>query len=98
MTDRGATYRAGELDTPIIFRSNRFYTRGSDWYFSTREGLDQGPFSSRILPMRRYKTISAKDSFQLNWFIDIAHKFFNKCSKGYYVPTHQLEERRALLA
>lgn len=49
MTDRGATYRAGELDTPIIFRSNRFYTRGSDWYFSTREGLDQGPFSSRIL-------------------------------------------------
>ena len=50
MTDnRGVTHRAGELDVSITVRSNRFFTNGSDWYFSTREGLDQGPFPSRIL-------------------------------------------------
>lgn len=41
--------RAGEVDDSITFRSNRFFTSGNDWYFSTREGLDQGPFKSRIV-------------------------------------------------
>lgn len=47
--NRQSTRRVGEIDIPITFRSNRFFTSGSDWYFSTREGIDQGPFTSRIL-------------------------------------------------
>ena len=43
------TNRVGEVDVPVTFRSNRFFISGSDWYFSTREGVDQGPFESRII-------------------------------------------------
>ena len=43
-----ANCRAGENKVPVTFRSNRFFTSGTDWYFSTREGIDQGPFPSRI--------------------------------------------------
>ena len=50
MTDnRETSRRAGETDIPITFRSNRFFTSGSDWYFSTREGVDQGPYPSRVM-------------------------------------------------
>ena len=42
-------YRAGEIDAPISIRSNRFFSTGTSWYFSTREGTNEGPFSSRIL-------------------------------------------------
>lgn len=38
--------RRGE--TPkTFFRSDRYYTIGSDWYFSTREGNNVGPFRTR---------------------------------------------------
>ena len=47
--NREITRRAGESDVSITFRSNRFFTSGNDWYFSTREGVDQGPFESRII-------------------------------------------------
>ena len=43
------SHREGEADAPVTFRSNRFFTNGNDWYFSTREGIDQGPFESRIV-------------------------------------------------
>lgn len=39
--------RIGEQDIPITFRTNRFFTIGSDWYFSTREGKDKGPFANK---------------------------------------------------
>lgn len=29
------------------FRSDRFFTEGTDWYFTTRENTVEGPFSSR---------------------------------------------------
>lgn len=29
------------------FRSERFFSEGSSWYFSTREGTIEGPFESR---------------------------------------------------
>ena len=49
MTDnRQPTCRAGETEVPVTFRSNRFFTSGTNWYFSTREGIDQGPFPSRL--------------------------------------------------
>lgn len=44
-----ASYRNGEQDVPITFRTNRFFTEGPNWYFSTREGIDQGPFENRLL-------------------------------------------------
>jgi len=41
--------RAGEKDVPNTFRTNRFFTTGTNWYFSTREGTNEGPFASRII-------------------------------------------------
>lgn len=38
--------RSGEEER-IPFRSNRFFCVGRDWYFTTREGFDSGPFASR---------------------------------------------------
>lgn len=43
------TCRSGESDISQTFRTNRFFTSGTDWYFSTREGIDQGPYDSRLL-------------------------------------------------
>lgn len=39
--------RQGECSTAARFRANRLFSSGSAWYFSTREGLDQGPFLSK---------------------------------------------------
>lgn len=38
--------RAGEAG-PVPFRSGRFFNIGSQWYFTCREGIDRGPFSTR---------------------------------------------------
>lgn len=38
--------RHGE-ESHIPFRSGRFYSVGSEWYATTREGRDLGPFRSR---------------------------------------------------
>lgn len=38
--------RQGE-DIYAWFRSNRFYKMKGLWYYSTREGVDFGPFQSR---------------------------------------------------
>ncbi|MGO1463587.1 MAG: DUF6316 family protein [Marinobacter sp.] len=38
--------RSGE-DVHIPFRSGRYFCVGRDWYFTTREGFDSGPFASR---------------------------------------------------
>ena len=40
-------HRIGE---PVkqYFRSERFFSVGSHWFFATREGSELGPFSSRV--------------------------------------------------
>lgn len=38
--------RLGESG-PIPFRTGRFFNVGVNWYFATREAIDQGPFRSR---------------------------------------------------
>ena len=38
--------RMGE-DGPVPFRTGRFFNVGAQWYFATREAIDQGPFSSK---------------------------------------------------
>ena len=38
--------RAGENDK-FWFRSDRFFTADSQWYFTTRESRDVGPFETR---------------------------------------------------
>ena len=39
--------RTGE--TPAIrFRTDRFYRINSNWYFSTREGIEMGPYADRF--------------------------------------------------
>lgn len=39
--------RKGENERHMTFRSQRLFSIGSDWYFSTREEIDQGPFVSK---------------------------------------------------
>jgi hypothetical protein len=39
-------HRNGELGV-VPFRSGRFFYIGQNWYFSCREGRDQGPFENR---------------------------------------------------
>ncbi|MEJ2141867.1 MAG: DUF6316 family protein [Gammaproteobacteria bacterium] len=39
-------HRAGETGA-IPFRSGRIFNVGTQWYFATREGIDQGPFEAR---------------------------------------------------
>jgi len=38
--------RKGESGT-IPFRTGRFFTVESKWFFSSREGIDHGPFTSK---------------------------------------------------
>lgn len=46
-TNNSASPRQGEKNVPITFRTNRFFSIATNWYFSTREGIDQGPFISK---------------------------------------------------
>lgn len=46
--DDNIVHRSGEESVPVSFRRNRFFSAGSDWYFSTREGTSEGPFVSRV--------------------------------------------------
>jgi len=45
-TQQNTSSRGGEQGE-IPFRSNRFFSVGSKWYFSTREGFDSGPYSNK---------------------------------------------------
>lgn len=38
--------RDGEVNATQHFRANRFYQIGEQWFFSTREKLQVGPFES----------------------------------------------------
>ena len=39
--------RVGEGVQQIKSRENRLYSIGIDWFFSKREGIDEGPFISK---------------------------------------------------
>jgi len=39
-------HRKGESG-PIPYRTGRFFVVDSEWYFTTREGLDHGPFPTK---------------------------------------------------
>ncbi|MDX1735081.1 MAG: DUF6316 family protein [Halioglobus sp.] len=41
------TRRKTDRTDHSVFRSDRFFQHGDQWYFATREGTDQGPFSGR---------------------------------------------------
>lgn len=43
-----ANNRKGEAG-PVPFRSGRFFNVENQWYFATREHLDQGPYPRRDL-------------------------------------------------
>lgn len=42
------TIRAGEDTSKVWYRSDRFFCVDGSWYFSTREGVDIGPYSTRL--------------------------------------------------
>ena len=39
--------RVGEKVQQIQSRESRLYSVGADWFFSKREGVDEGPFVSK---------------------------------------------------
>lgn len=39
-------HRQGECGD-IPFRSDRYFCVGTQWYFSTREGFDSGPYANK---------------------------------------------------
>lgn len=40
-------HRQGDVEGRIPFRSGRMYYVNDQWYFTTREGDDKGPYPSR---------------------------------------------------
>lgn len=60
-----AVHRNGEIGE-IPFRSDRFFSVGNQWYFSTREGFDSGPYANKK---------RAQESLQR--FLDIVKKLPN---------------------
>lgn len=49
------TNRRGESGTPP-YRTGRFFVVDSNWYFSTREGLEHGPFPTKEKAEQECKT------------------------------------------
>lgn len=41
-------YRSNEQAEGVFDRSGRFFCSKSSWFFKTREGIDYGPYQSRI--------------------------------------------------
>lgn len=41
-------------------RSSRFYSLKGGWYFSTREGVDFGPFPSRDAALKEFEDFVAR--------------------------------------
>ena len=52
-------HRKGERGA-VPFRSGRFFNIDNDWYFSCREGQDNGPFSNREAANDALKTYLSK--------------------------------------
>lgn len=47
----------------IPFRTDRFFSVGDKWYFSTREGFDSGPYANKERAQKsldRFITIASK--------------------------------------
>lgn len=49
---RFASLRVGENIDKVWFRSDRFFTVASQYYFSTREKIDVGPFPNHLAAER----------------------------------------------
>lgn len=41
------SYRNGETDGKSHYRSDRYFTMNGEWFFTTREHVDMGPFITR---------------------------------------------------
>ncbi|WP_062817233.1 DUF6316 family protein [Alcanivorax sp. NBRC 102024] len=61
--------RKEDVTTCNRFRSDRFFTEGSQWYYATRENTIEGPFESREEAENDLtfylRDIQAKESFGL---------------------------------
>ncbi|PHS15636.1 MAG: hypothetical protein COA86_13160 [Kangiella sp.] len=42
------SYRKEEQSSGLYDRSGRFFCRKGSWFFKTREGIDYGPYQSRV--------------------------------------------------
>ncbi len=48
MTNNSYINRHNDKNIKEFDRTGRFFTRSGQWYFKTREGLDYGPYATRI--------------------------------------------------
>jgi len=68
--------RGGEQDK-FWFRSDRFFTAGSQWYFTTRENRDVGPYASRedaAHGLELFLDCVAKQEMDVDYAISVAKK------------------------
>lgn len=56
---------------PIPYRTGRFFCVDSNWFFSTREGLEHGPFATREKAQRECQI-----------YINICLQVENRLDKG----------------
>ncbi len=45
-----------------FFQSERYFSANQQWFFSTRETADQGPFYSRFIAETEFKTFLKKQT------------------------------------
>ena len=48
-------FRLGEQKQRINFRVQRFFTISHNWFFNTREGVDQGPYINKSVAEKAVK-------------------------------------------
>ncbi len=57
--------RRGDKTVYRGFRPNRFFRESGRWYYHTREGIDEGPFSTRLEAEKHLQThISIFDNLE----------------------------------
>lgn len=55
------------------FRSERMFTIGHEWFFATREGPEQGPYTSRELAERALSTFIIRIGTSSHWSANRPH-------------------------
>jgi len=70
-----ASRRKGDSGAVNYFRSERLYRCGSQWFFVTREGTDEGPFDNRAdaqARLERYVQVMASGLLSADSRLELA--------------------------
>ena len=72
-------------DKAAIYRSDRFYCIGDEWYFAIRRGSDQGPYSSKEAAQAALKKFIAEE-LALERHLQAERQLQNTLLKRFYRP------------